>query len=296
MLLIDVFFPSLGRNWTKQQQPGKLMLLKGVIPCVNSLRSISGVFKLIHLSVSFSSNYTSVKCHLSRLSLTRVMSSSQPLRQPKWSLHCFEPAGSRCGMEEWAGSPQCDWEAKLTVSFREEVEGGRWTGSVQTSFLASPHISQSKNGIQGVSCLLHRALRLIRAGLNLCPGQQLLYACMTCLQTVKMVVHKRKCGRMLNMIVGLEFPGSLIWSPVCLKLNCVGFFAEMNHKAHKLRKARNFPVIRWCFLRKTQLHWFLLLSNEFSEPTTLDILQNAIYLFNNKPIKKQVLIVGSAST
>lgn len=124
MLLVDVFFPSLGRNWTKQQQPGKLMLLKGVIPCVNSLRSISGVFKLIHLSVSFSSNYTSVKCHLSRLSLTRVMSSSQPLRQPKWSLHCFEPAGSRCGMEEWAGSPQCDWEAKLTVSFREEVKGG----------------------------------------------------------------------------------------------------------------------------------------------------------------------------
>lgn len=118
------FFLSLGRNWTKQQQPAKLMLLKGVIPCVNSLRSISGVFKLIHLSVSFSSNYTSVKCHLSRLSLTRVMSSSQPLRQPKWSLHCFEPAGSRCGMEEWAGSPQCDWEAKLTVSFREEVEGG----------------------------------------------------------------------------------------------------------------------------------------------------------------------------
>lgn len=29
--------------------------------------------------------------------------------------------------------------------------------------------------------------------------------------------------------------------------------------------------------------WF---ANEFSEPTTLDILQNAIYLFNNKPIKK----------
>lgn len=216
------------------------MLLKGVIPCVNSLRSISGVFKLIHLSVSFSSNYTSVKCHLSRLSLTRVMSSSQPLRQPKWSLHCFEPAGSRCGMEEWAGSPQCDWEAKLTVSFREEVEGGGWTGSVQTSFLASPHISQSKNGIQGVSCLLHRALRLIRAGLNLCPGQQLLYACMTCLQTVKMVVHKRKCGRMLNMIVGLEFPGSLIWSPVCLKLNCVGFLQRWVIKHINWEKLETF--------------------------------------------------------
>lgn len=62
----------------KQQHPGTPVPLKGVIPCVNSLASISGVFKLIHLSVSSSSNYTSVKCHLSQLSLTRVMSSSQP--------------------------------------------------------------------------------------------------------------------------------------------------------------------------------------------------------------------------
>lgn len=82
-------------------------------PCINSLGSISGVCKLIHLSACFPSNYTSVKCHLSRLSLTRVMSSSQPLQQPKWSLHCLEPAGSGWGMEDWAGSPQCDWKAKL---------------------------------------------------------------------------------------------------------------------------------------------------------------------------------------
>lgn len=135
-------------------------MLKGVIPCVNSLRSISDVFKLIHLSVSSSSNYTSVKCHLSQLSLTRVMSSSQPLRRPKWSLHCLEPAGSGCGMEEWAGSPF--WEAN--GYFQRWIGGGGVGG--WSSSLFSPLLVFLRVGLVGSkSVFVHHAEPLDSSGL-----------------------------------------------------------------------------------------------------------------------------------
>lgn len=68
------------------------------------------------------------------------MSSSQPLRRPKWSLHCLEPAGSGCGMEERAALPYCGWKAKLTVRFSDGLGGG------EIPFLPSPHISYNWDG------------------------------------------------------------------------------------------------------------------------------------------------------
>lgn len=208
------FFSVLEHTGKHSNTQGKLVPLIGVIPCINSLRSISGVFKLIHLSGSSSSNYTSVKCHLSQLSPTRVMSSSQPLPQPEWILHCLEPAGSGHGMEDWAGAAQCDWKPKQTGSV---WDWDMWILS-RTRFL---HLLIFLGaGIAANVCVFRSlALGFICVGEIFAQGNWLYMheLDLTCLKAVD--GNMRKNSRILNVISYLDFRCAVVKKQLLLVFN-----------------------------------------------------------------------------